>query len=166
MTESSRLDITIASDFAAVIDGNGATMNTGGRISIGFAILVLGGAGSVCAQDAPSLAAKPVTSAARPHARSAAANAQRRSHLVGTTDIGPPSATTGYLAVYNAQAQALAHGSSAQIPRSSSWTQEPQVLVRTARVVAQPVRRDYFPGMRRHCTPSRAAVLTGGGSHR
>jgi hypothetical protein len=148
------------------------------RISLVFALALLGDAVSLYAQGSGNFN-RVTTAGAR---RIAASSSSRATSVARSNGTGRVAATTlnmDSLSPYTSQSQIRTDGSSSGVPRYSTRQELP---VPAREVVPEPQSRSYFPGMRparaiqqpvtltagaRHiCTPSRAGMMGGGGRHR
>jgi hypothetical protein len=151
------------------------------RISLVFALALLGDAASVYAQGNERFT-RVTTAGARRTGVSASSRAQSVARSDGTGRVAARAINTDSLSPYTTQSQIRTEGSSSGVPRYSTRQEQP---VATREVVPQSQSRSYFPGMRsaraiqqpvtltarttgaRHiCTPSRSGMMGGGGHRR
>ena len=151
------------------------------RISLVFALALLGDAASVYAQGSGSF--NRVTTAG--DRRSPASSLSRPATVVrpdGTRRLAATTLGDDSLRPYSSQASVRSQGSTPGVPRYSTRQEQP---VATREVQVAPPARSYFPGMRsaravqqpvlltvrttgaRHiCTPSWSEMMGGGGHRR
>jgi hypothetical protein len=159
----------------------GYTMRNHLRISLVFALALLGDAAAAYAQSSGSF--NRVTAAgARRLPASSAPRATSVARSDGPGRLEATSFSDDSLRPYSSQSQLRTQGSAPGVPRYSTQQEQP---VATRQVAPQ--SRTYFPGMRaaraiqqpvtltarstglgvRHiCVPSRSQMIGGGGSHR